>query len=80
MLLPEKHEAESIPDKKTDKRTTEDRLSRYEKTVLLFSLLMVITTLIFAAWSWILLLTGDIQGGGPLGKLMKILPLHLLLR
>ncbi|HKJ65719.1 MAG TPA: hypothetical protein VJ969_09965 [Desulfopila sp.] len=80
MLLPEKQESESIPEKKADKRTIEDCFSRYEITVLFFSLLMVITTLIFAAWSWILLLTGDIQGGGPLGLLMKLLPINLLLR
>jgi len=54
-------------------------LSLYEKIILLLSFSMIITMLTCAAWSGVLLLSGTIEGGGPLGMLMEIIPTHLLL-
>lgn len=51
----------------------------YEKTVLLFTLSVISTFFVIAAWSAILLFLGEVEGGGPLGLLMRILPINHLL-
>ncbi|HKJ64654.1 MAG TPA: hypothetical protein VJ969_04585 [Desulfopila sp.] len=80
MQLPEKHEAEITAEKNENRRSNEDRFSRFEKAVIICSLGMVITVLICGAWSGILIMAGAVEGGGPVGLLMKVLPVHLLLR
>ena len=80
MVLPEKHEAKITAVNKENRRSKDDRLSRYEKTVIIFCSFTVVTILICAAWSGILVLAGNVEGGGPLGLVMKALPVHLLLR
>lgn len=58
-----------LPDK--------ERTSRYEKMVLLVSLILLLSIAVVAAWSAILLLFGAVDGGGPLGVFMKPLSAYL---
>jgi hypothetical protein len=51
----------------------DDNFSRYECIVFFFCILVITTFFIIAAWSGILLISGRIEGGGPLGMLMNAL-------
>ena len=57
----------------------DEGLSHYEKTVFILVFCLVFSLGVIGGWSGFLLLTENIQGGGPLGLLMEMLPLHLFL-
>ncbi len=54
-------------------------LNSYEKAMFVILLLMLTMILTVAAWSGILLLFGQIEGGGPLGLFMEEVLINLLL-
>lgn len=58
---------------------SDERLSCFEKTVFILAFCLLFSLGVIGGWSGLLLLTGNIGGGGPLGLLMEMLPLHLLL-
>ncbi len=58
---------------------SELNISSWEKMVLFGFSLLIVTILVVAAWSWILLYLGLETGGGPLGMLMRLSRLPVLL-
>lgn len=57
----------------------DESLSYFEKTVFILSFFLLFSLGVIGGWSGFLLVTENIRGGGPLGLLMEMLPLHLLL-
>lgn len=76
MILKKYHERDKLSEQEDDR---EERLSGYEKAVFFLGFWLLTCLKFIAAWSGFLLLTENFRGGGPIGLLMKILPLHLLL-
>lgn len=76
MILKKYHERKKLSEQEVDR---DEGLSGYEKTIYFLGFCLLICLKFIAAWSGFLLLTEKIQGGGPIGLLMEMLPLHLLL-
>ena len=56
----------------------EFKISAYEWIVLSSSVLFIAALLVNAGWSYVLLITGQIEGGTPLGTIANMLHIHCL--
>ena len=54
-------------------------LSYFEKAVFILSFCLLFSLGGIGVWSGLLLLTANVDGGGPLGMLMEMLPMDLFL-
>ena len=56
----------------------DSKLSTYERIVLSLGILLLVTIVVNAGWSYVLLETGNTTGGGLLGALARVFPLKCL--
>jgi hypothetical protein len=75
MLVAEDETEDRIDPEKDGE--TDIRLSVYEKCIYFISLIFLIMIFVIAAWSGILLVTGETESGGPLGIFMEMLQVNI---
>ena len=51
----------------------------YEKITFILFAVVISTLTVIGGWSGVLLAIGKVDGGGPLGMIMEIIPLHSLI-
>ncbi len=61
---------------KGSSESQDSQLSIYERVVLSLGVLLLVTMVVNAGWSYVLLETGNTAGGGPLGALAGLLRLE----
>ena len=59
-------------------QVSELQFTFWEKTVFSFLILFILSITVVSLWSGILLFSGRVEGGGPLGFIVEIIVYHLL--